>query len=178
MDWAASAAEIGPETADGAALHNRLMSVHQVLREDLAKVERLAGEVADDLPADKVREELSELKRNGPLWTLKVNCLQFCELLHGHHTGEDYNLFPRLRQLNPAIDPAITRLEREHAEVSELLDQIEDSAATLESDAGAAARSTTARLLTELRELLLAHLEFEELAAGPTILRLRGSLGG
>lgn len=169
-DWAASAATLGPETTDGVAMHNRLLEVHQVLRDDLAKVEQLALD-AESMSPQQLQVELAELKRNGPLWTLKVNCLQYCELLHGHHTGEDYNLFPRLRQLNPAIAPAITRLERDHAQVSDLLDQIEESARAGEPTA-------TARMLAELRGLLLEHLEFEELAAGPTILRLRGTLGG
>lgn len=162
-----------PETRAGRRLHTRLLYVHAVLREDLAKVERIAAEIEDGLmqPGDLDRE-LAELKENGPLWTLKKDCLAYCQLLHSHHTGEDTRLFPSLRELNPELGPAVDRLEREHQDVSDLLDRIEAAAERLVVADSAGARSETARLLKDLRELLIAHLEFEEAAAGPTIRRL------
>ncbi|MGH2959709.1 MAG: hemerythrin domain-containing protein [Solirubrobacterales bacterium] len=162
-----------PETRAGRRLHTRLLYVHAILREDLAKVERMAAEIEDGLmePGDFERE-LADLKENGPLWTLKQDCLAYCQLLHSHHTGEDARLFPSLRELNPELGPAVDRLEREHQDVSGLLDQIEAAAARLEAEDSGEVRAETASLLKELRELLLAHLEFEEAAAGPTIRRL------
>jgi len=162
-----------PETPAGRRLHTRILYVHAVLREDLAKVERMAAEIEDGLmqPGDFERE-LSELRENGPLWTLKKDCLAYCELLHGHHTGEDSRLFPSLRELNPGLGPAVDRLEREHQDVSELLEQIEAAARRLTAENSSSARAEAASLLKELRELLMAHLEFEEAAAGPTIRRL------
>jgi iron-sulfur cluster repair protein YtfE (RIC family) len=162
-----------PETPAGRRLHTRLLYVHAVLREDLAKVERMAAEIEDGLmqPGDFERE-LADLKENGPLWTLKKDCLSYCELLHSHHTGEDTRLFPSLRELNPELGPAVDRLEREHQDVSELLERIEAAAKRLVATDSAHARAETAALLKELRELLIAHLAFEEAAAGPTIRRL------
>ena len=173
MEAQAAFEETYPETRSGRMLHARLLYVHAVLREDLAKVERMAAEIEDGLmqPGDFERE-LADLKENGPLWTLKKDCLAYCELLHGHHTGEDTRLFPSLRELNPELGSAVDRLEREHQDVSELLDQIEAAARRLTAEDSASARAETASLLKELRELLLAHLEFEEAAAGPTIRRL------
>lgn len=173
MEAQAAFEDMFPETRAGRRLHTRLLYVHAVLREDLAKVERMAAEIEDGLmqPGDFERE-LAELKDNGPLWTLKKDCLAYCELLHSHHTGEDTRLFPSLREFNPELGPAVDRLEREHQDVSELLEQIEAAAERLGAEDSAAARSETASLLKELRELLLAHLEFEEAAAGPTIRRL------
>jgi hemerythrin-like domain-containing protein len=74
--------------------------------------------------------------------------------------------------MNPGLGPAVDRLERDHQDVSTLLDQIEAAAENLSTEDSPTARSETASLLKELRELLLAHLEFEEAAAGPTIRRL------
>lgn len=162
-----------PETRAGRMLHTRLLYVHAVLREDLAKVERMAAEIEHGLiESGDLERELADLKENGPLWTLKKDCLAYCELLHGHHGGEDTRLFPSLRELNPDLSPAIDRLEREHQDVSGLLDRIEDAARRLGEEDSPNARTETASLLKELRELLLAHLEFEEAAAGPTIRRL------
>jgi iron-sulfur cluster repair protein YtfE (RIC family) len=173
MEAQATFEDTYPETRAGQRLHTRILYVHAVLREDLAKVERMAAEIEDGLmqPGDFERE-LADLKKNGPLWTLKKDCLAYCELLHGHHTGEDTRLFPSLRELNPDLGPAVDRLEREHQDVSELLEQIEAAARRLIVVDSAAARAETASLLKELRELLIAHLEFEEAAAGPTIRRL------
>lgn len=173
MEAQAAFEDIYPETPAGRRLHTRLLYVHAVLREDLAKVERMAAEIKDGLmqPGD-FKRELADLKANGPLWTLKKDCLAYCELLHGHHGGEDTRLFPSLRELNPGLGPAVDRLEREHQDVSDLLDQIEAAAERLGVEDSADVRAETASLLKELRELLTAHLEFEEAAAGPTIRRL------
>lgn len=173
MEAQAAFEDTYPETRAGRRLHTRILYVHAVLREDLAKVERMAAEIEDGLmePGDFERE-LADLKENGPLWTLKKDCLAYCELLHGHHTGEDTRLFPSLRELNPDLGPAVDRLEREHQDVSELLERIEDAAGRLGVENSADRRAETASLLKELRELLMAHLEFEEAAAGPTIRRL------
>ncbi len=161
-----------PETPVGKAFFERLTTVHAILRADLATVRRLSDEVADGLSPDQLNAELGALKTNGPLWQLRVNCLQYCQLLHGHHTGEDVELFPRLRQANPEIGPAVDQLVREHQVVSDLLDAIEADAERLVGDDSAAARSRVSASLAELSEALLVHLEFEEAAAGPTIRRL------
>lgn len=173
MEAQAAFEDLHPETSAGRRLHTRLLYVHAVLREDLAKVERMAAEIEHGLmePGDLERE-LADLKENGPLWTLKKDCLSYCELLHSHHTGEDGRLFPSLRELNPALGPAVDRLEREHQDVSELLERIEAAANRLGAEDSASAQAETATLLKELRALLMAHLEFEEAAAGPTIRRL------
>jgi hemerythrin-like domain-containing protein len=173
MEAQAAFEDTYPETRAGRRLHTRLLYVHAVLREDLSKVERMAAEIEDGLlaPGD-FNAQLADLKEHGPLWTLKKDCLAYCQLLHAHHTGEDQRLFPSIRELNPELGPAVDRLEREHQDVSELLDRLELAADRLLAENSAPSRSETAELLKTLRELLLAHLEFEEAAAGPTIRRL------
>lgn len=161
-----------PETRVGKAFFEKLLTVHGILRADLATVRRLSDEVTEGMPVENLNAELSELKTNGPLWQLRVNCLQYCQLLHGHHTGEDAELFPRLREANPEIAPAVDQLIREHQVVSDLLDEIESDAARLTAADSAAARARISASLGQLSDALLAHLEFEEEAAGPTIRRL------
>lgn len=161
-----------PETRVGKAFFEKLLTVHGILRADLATVRRLSDEVTEGLAAEDLNAELSELKTNGPLWQLRVNCLQYCQLLHGHHTGEDVELFPRLRAANPEIAPAVDQLIREHQVVSDLLDEIEADAERLAGEDSVDARARISTSLSKLSEALLAHLEFEEEAAGPTIRRL------
>lgn len=161
-----------PETRVGNAFYARLLEVHGILRDDLTTVRRLADAVNADLSPEELHAELHELKTNGPLWQLRVNCLQYCELLHGHHTGEDTMLFPRLREANPELAPTVDQLVRDHELVSDLIEQIEADAERLIGEDSVAARKHISASLTELSDALLAHLEFEEQAAGPTIRRL------
>ena len=159
------------ETAQGRALFEELLWVHGVLRRDLDRVERLAGEVAAGLPGAVLEAELGELKTSGPLWQLKVNCLRYCRFVHLHHSLEDALLFPALRDADPAIAPVVDRLEADHVRVSDLLDAVEAAAARLTA-AEEDARADVVLTLDELHAHLLEHLDYEELNAGPVLRRL------
>jgi iron-sulfur cluster repair protein YtfE (RIC family) len=159
-----------PETPFGQAMYGNLLGVHAALRSDLAVVEDLTADLDQGVDAAEIRERVVELKTSGPLWKLKTDCLQFCSFLHAHHSAEDAKLFPRLRQLNPELTPAVARLESDHAVVADMLIEIETTTDRL--SAGAPARNDLARLLSEMRGHLLEHLEFEEQVAGPTIRRM------
>ena len=137
-----------------------LLWVHGMIRRDLDSVTKLAGEVAEGMPATEVREELADLKSDGPLWRLKVNCLHYCRFVHHHHRLEDRAVFPTLRRIDPELDPVIDKLETEHRRVATLLEEIEASAEELQH--AEAARVQVAAGLEELEGLLLAHLDFEE----------------
>jgi len=160
------------ETERGRALFEELLWVHSVIRQDLDTVEQLAVSVSDGLVGEAVEEALGELKTNGPLWRLRINCLRYCRHVHQHHGAEDALLFPVLRASDPSIGPVVDRLEADHRRVSDLLDVVEAAARALtESDADDA----RPRVVAGLRELhlhLLEHLDYEELNAGPAIRRL------
>jgi hypothetical protein len=161
-----------PETPQGRAMYQELLYIHGAIRHDLEVVERLAGGVMEGLPPDRVRAEIEGLRTNGPLWQLKVNCLRYCRFVHLHHRMEDVAFFPSLRAANPAIAPVVDKLEADHRTVSELLDEVEAAAAALDSDDGDASRQRVADALGTLARELLAHLDYEELHAGPTIRRM------
>jgi iron-sulfur cluster repair protein YtfE (RIC family) len=156
------------ETAQGRALFEELLWVHGAIRRDLATVEELAREVASGLPAEEARERIEGLRTGGPLWQLKVNCLRYCRFVHSHHNAEDALFFPTLRAANPAVGGVIDRLEAEHRSVSDLLDAVESAAVELDDDEESP-RARLAEGLTALADQLLAHLEYEEREAGPTI---------
>ena len=167
----------GPETERGRAIFEELLWVHSIIRRDLGIVEQLAADVGEGLPGEAVEDALKDLKTNGPLWRLKVNCLRYCSHVHAHHGAEDALLFPVLRAVDPSIGSVVDRLEADHARVSDLLDVVEAAARELtDTDAGDARQ----RVIDGLRDLhvhLLEHLDYEELNAGPAMRRLDG-LGG
>lgn len=161
------------ETEQGRALFQELLFVHAILRNDLATIQRLAGEVADGISGEQVQAELETLKTNGPLWQLKVNCLRYCRFVQTHHTAEDVMLFPALRAADPALGPVVDRLEADHRRVSDLLEEVEAAAAALTEDDSPAPRARVVLGLEELAAHLFEHLEFEELQAGPAMRRLQ-----
>ena len=165
--------EVQPETTRGRVIYRLLLRVHAAIRSDLEHVERLAAQALEGLPAEELTQQLEELKRNGMLWRLRVDCLRYCYFVHSHHNAENAMFFPELRATNPAIDPVIDRLEADHQRVSHQLDQVEEAAQALAGDDGDSARQAVADALRILGKSLLAHLDYEERNLQTTVLRLR-----
>ncbi len=165
--------EANPETDRGRETYQLLLAVHAMIRRDLERVERLAGQVLDGLPAEDVRQQLDEIKRDGMLWRLQVNCLRYCRFVHLHHNAEDRDFFPELRETNPAINPVIDRLQADHRRVSDELDAVEAAANAVAEDDGEQTRRAVVDTLRALGENLLAHLDYEELNIQATVLRIR-----
>ena len=159
-------------------MFEELLWVHSAIRRDLDRVEELAADVGDGLSGEAVREALDELKTNGPLWQLKVNCLRYCRFVHAHHGAEDRLLFPALRASDASVGPVVDRLEADHARVSDLLDAVEAAARALTEADGGAARQGVIDGLRDLHGHLLEHLDYEELNAGPPLRRLESLAGG
>jgi Hemerythrin HHE cation binding domain len=153
----------------GAALYDELLWVHGMIRRDLDTVRELAGAVTNGAPAREVQDSLGELKTNGPLWKLKVNCLHYCRFVHSHHGAEDRMLFPALRAANPDLAPVVDRLETDHREVAVLLDAVEEAARSLSAEAEAESRERVAGALNALADHLLEHLAFEEESVADTM---------
>jgi iron-sulfur cluster repair protein YtfE (RIC family) len=160
----------GQSKKPGEHLLHELQMVHDALRHDLAVCRALANQVAAGAAPEHVKAQIQSLQTSGPLWKLRVNCLYYCRLVHTHHTLEDMALFPILRRTKPELGPVVDKLEADHREVASLLDQIEAGTDALSRQDGAAARTRVADALNDLATDLLAHLQFEEAAIGPTIL--------
>jgi iron-sulfur cluster repair protein YtfE (RIC family) len=161
------------ETARGRTIYKMLLAVHARVRRDLEWVERLAARAIDGLPAEEIRRELGEIKRDSTLWRLQVDCLRYCSFVHLHHNAEDVEFFPELRETNPAINPVVDRLEAEHRRASDDLDRVEAAAKALAGDESRQARQAVVDALGALEQNLLAHLDFEELNIESTTRRLR-----
>lgn len=146
----------------GEALVAELKWVHDMIRRDLATVRQMAADVAAGLPADEVGRAVRSLAANGPLWQLRINCLQYCRFVHSHHHAESMLLFPHLRRANPALNPVVDKLEADHVHVSGLLDDVEAAATDLSGAESPAARQRLTQALGTLSADLLAHLRYEE----------------
>jgi Hemerythrin HHE cation binding domain len=146
----------------GEAMVAELKWVHDMIRRDLRTVRQLAADVASGLPAPQIRAGVRSLAASGPLWQLKINCLQYCRFVHSHHHAESVLLFPRLRRTNPGLGPVVDKLEADHATVSALLDEVSAAAADLAGQEEPATRKRLIDALADLSTVLLAHLDYEE----------------
>ena len=164
--------EEGTPNPPGEALVEELRWVHSIIRSNLATVEMLVERINGGAPAGEIHAEIDDLSHTSALWTLRVNCLRYCSLVHHHHKLEDAALFPGLRRANPDLCPVIDKLEADHAVVSTILDEIEAANALILNDESA--RVDLATALKKLREYLLAHLDYEETNISPTLRRLSG----
>ena len=144
---------------DGPLLRE-LKWVHSHIRRDLVTVRELSRRVTEGEEAAAIREGITDLKTNGPLWQLRFSCLNYCRFVHTHHNVEDAAIFPALRDRDQALGPVIDRLESDHREVSDLLDDVEREARG-PLDHEAAARERLAAGLDRLAEHLLEHLDYE-----------------
>jgi hemerythrin HHE cation binding domain-containing protein len=168
-----------PPNPQGEALVAELKWVHDMIRRDLATVRQMAADVAAGLPAGKVTAAIRTLAASGPLWQLRINCLQYCRIVHSHHHAESVMLFPELRRADPALNPVVDKLEADHVRVSGLLEDVEAAARDLSRaenhgapgnhgspENGAAhrlaPRQRLAAALDTLSADLLAHLQYEE----------------
>jgi hypothetical protein len=154
-------ARSAPQTP-GEGMVSELKWVHNMIRRDLRTVRKLADEVADGLGGQEAAEVIQSLATGGPLWQLKINCLQYCRFVHAHHHAESILLFPRLRTANPALSPVVDKLEADHARVSGLLDDVSAAAAALADREDPVARKRLTKALGDLSADLLAHLDYEE----------------
>jgi hypothetical protein len=144
--------------------------VHGMVRRDLRACQDLAVAVAAGAPPVDIRARVRELQTGGPLFQLRVNCLQYCQFVHHHHALEDLALFPAVRKAAPQLGPAVDKLEADHQKVSGLLDQVESATSSLADQQDTPfARARLVQALNELATQLLEHLNYEETVLAPVL---------
>jgi hypothetical protein len=158
----------------GDAMVAELKWVHDMIRRDLRIVRQLASDAAAGRPAGEIAAGIASLAAGGPLWQLRVNCLQYCQFVHHHHQAESVLLFPALRRANPDLGPVVDKLEADHAQVAVLLDDVTGTAGDLADDDTPGARRQLSAALQVLSDVLLAHLAYEEENTAATMRGMSG----
>lgn len=131
------------DPAQGRALGDELVRIHDDLRHDLAA---LLAEVDGhpDLPTPSLTTQLRE------------RCISVCNSLHAHHINESNRGFPLLDKRFPELAPILDQLRRDHEVLAELRSQLEKSLAELGT--GINVQSELRRLASEIE----AHFDREE----------------
>jgi hemerythrin-like domain-containing protein len=151
-------------TRSGWALR-RLIELHAEIRDDLALLRKLVGDIARRSPEVGILDRLSF---NQPGWALRRYCAGFCGFVHEHHTTEDAMVFPMLLgQQDGQLTDVIDKLRADHRTLAGLLNEAQRLVAALPGDA--AARSAAAAAVERLAENLQSHIDFEERNLAPAL---------
>lgn len=124
-----------------ASMASMFMMSHHAFRRDLQRFERALAAPASQLRSEALQEE----------WK------NYHGALHGHHSMEDANIFPGMKQQSPALAACIDGLSRDHHQIDPLLERGDAAFAGLPDTAGEALA-----IVRELQELLTPHLATEE----------------
>lgn len=169
-------------TAIGVRNSRWLRSVHGHLREELADIQDLAEQVADqEIEASVARETINRMALSQAKWDLGAYCAMFDRELDGHHRSEDESLFPMILKQEPRLSKVISRLTSEHEVIAEVISRLDRALVELingrevdqstDTDRGGGVAGVRA-VADELADLLLSHLAYEEdqLAGGLSVL--------
>jgi hemerythrin-like domain-containing protein len=139
---------------DGPADTAMMGVVHSALRRDLVRARIV---LKSDPPPDDVRRV-----------ALADHLLWVMDFLHHHHAGEDDGLYPLVVSKNPDAAPLVAEMDAEHGLVSPAITALGSSARDYRDDAPGA-RERVLDALATLSEVLLPHLEREEVEMMPVV---------
>ncbi|WP_329548541.1 hemerythrin domain-containing protein [Streptomyces sp. NBC_01356] len=151
-----------PVTDRGKAVAQSLLDVHGELRDQLGQLQELASNVlADRIEPAAARPMLQEMAMRKNNWTLGAYCSAYCMFVAGHHSGEDHEIFPRLRRRDPKLTPVLGRLQDEHVVIHDLLEGVDRALVKLVQGRVEAATDLQ-DVVDTLSDALLSHLSYEE----------------
>ncbi|WP_461417220.1 hemerythrin domain-containing protein [Gordonia sp. GN26] len=127
--------------------------VHSALRRDLQRARVVLA--SPPPPGDAQRHALAD------------HLIWMMDFLHMHHTGEDQGLWPLIRSRNPDAAALLDDMEADHLRIAPAVDALVEAASAY---LGAPeARESLLHTLDRLSDVLLPHLEREELDAMPVV---------
>ncbi|GGU99688.1 hemerythrin domain-containing protein [Streptomyces spectabilis] len=150
-----------PTTTDAArprevrTLADKLLEVHDWLREQLG---HLRAEAAAHLDARAAHQGPGAPPAPGLGLQIRQRCLEFCDALTFHHTGEDEHVFPGVLEHHPDLREPLARLAAEHRDMARLKERL----LALLDDITTTDPEEFRTEFDALAGLLTAHLDHEE----------------
>jgi hemerythrin-like domain-containing protein len=139
-----------------------LMAIHGAVRRDLTRLATAVSSLAD--------EAIVESDRRVGATGLAAYWTCFAEQLHHHHTVEDTEVFPYLRQtLGGKGGSVLDAMATEHEAIDEAQDAVQSAMDLLLADPTARNAAALRMRLGTFREVVSGHLAHEEEAAVPLI---------
>ncbi|PSL06878.1 hemerythrin HHE cation binding domain-containing protein [Haloactinopolyspora alba] len=149
-------------TDEGRAGGQRLVDIHNHLRQELDQLRSMIEQVAaGSLDPGAARSAINAMTMRQNQWTLGTYCESYCRVVTMHHTVEDMRMLPALREADPRLAPVVDRLAEEHEAIAGVLERVD---AALVSMVGGDADGVTEvrRAVDLLTDTMLSHLSYEE----------------
>lgn len=147
-----------------------LKMIHDHLRDNMKTLGKLIdrAKTGGVTPAEIAAETgdlamVSNFRRFGNL------CGQYCQIVHTHHSIEDYAIFPALAEQGGVFKAIADRLQAEHVVVHELLLALVDALNALAGEPTQSNFEDTKEVYQALERVLLSHLGYEEEAMGDAL---------
>jgi iron-sulfur cluster repair protein YtfE (RIC family) len=133
---------------------------------------RMMGIVHSALRRDLVR---SRMVLDDPAWLtgprragLAAHALWMMHVLHLHHQGEDTGLYPMVLRNDPGTRELVEDMDADHQRIDPAISVFEEAARAYAADAPGS-RDGLLAALTALEDVLLPHLQREELVMMPVV---------
>lgn len=148
----------GRSPAEAYSLADKLLEVHAWLRSQLRRVRAEAETYFTDSAGP------GAVPKPGLGLQLRRHCLEFCQALEFHHTGEE-RIFPVIEGHRPQLREALDRLRSEHRTVA----LIQGELVALLADVDSVDPAAFLAELDRMAEELTAHLDYEEESLIPAL---------
>jgi hypothetical protein len=141
------------------------------LRRALDDLEKGAGETdalardalaRDALARDALAKQVGSMAMIENYRRFGSLCGQECQLLTLHHTIEDQEIFPHLRNASDGLRKVIDRLSAEHVIVHELLVRLQEATRLFAREPGTEALASLRRVYEALERVVISHFGYEE----------------
>jgi len=147
-----------------------LRMIHDHLRENMVVLGRLIERASQGkATAEEIQAETEELVMVSNYRRFGTLCGQYCQFVHGHHSIEDYAIFPGIAAQGPAFKAIADRLQAEHVVVHQLLERLIDALIALADAPGPSNFEDAVTVFRALEKVLLSHLHYEEESIGDAL---------
>lgn len=147
-----------------------LRQIHDHLRDNMVVLGRLIERAGQGKATpDEVKAETADLLMVSNYRRFGTLCGQYCQFVHGHHSIEDYAVFPGIAAQGPAFKAIAERLQAEHVVVHTLLERLIDALIKLADAPGQSNFEDAVTVYRALEKVLLSHLHYEEDAIGDAL---------
>jgi hemerythrin-like domain-containing protein len=147
-----------------------LRQIHDHLRDNMKVLGRLIERASEGkASAEEIKAETADLVMVSNYRRFGTLCGQYCQFVHGHHSIEDYAVFPGIAAQGPAFKAIADRLQAEHVVVHALLERLIDALIKLADEPGQSHFDDAVTVYRALEKVLLSHLHYEEDAIGDAL---------
>jgi hypothetical protein len=158
---------LAPSIEGASDLHRahgkRLTLFHRYHLQQLAQLRRALDELEKGMgDAAALAEQVGSMAMIENYRRFGSLCGQECQLLTLHHTIEDQEIFPQLRNTSDGLRKVIDRLSAEHLIVHELLVRLQEATRRFAQEPGEAALASLRRVYEALERVVISHFGYEE----------------